>query len=282
MGPSASPAAFSFVHLTDMHLMAGGKWKDPWDGWEYDTEASLRRVIDAVNSLEPRPAFAVLGGDLASPDLLDPRRVWNPGEYEPSYRLLRELVRALPCPAHSILGNHDDRTAFDRVFAEGGARPEGPRDYAFDHQGWHFVMLESLVPGLAGGRLSASQLAWLRADLDAARGRPTLVFVHHPPWPVGLAWIDAARLENGDELMAVLGDHAAVRAVVSGHVHTDSLVQRDGLTLLTTPSTGVQLSKVSQTPKLLPGPPGFRLFRIQGDALTTRVFHLAEGGSSAL
>jgi hypothetical protein len=51
-------------------------------------------------------------------------------------------------------------------------------------------------------------------------------------------------------------------------------MQRDGLTVLTTPSTCVQLSKVSQTPRMFPGPPGFRLVQVKGLALSTRVFSL--------
>jgi len=64
--------------------MAGGKWKIPSGAWEFDTTASLQQVINAVNTLEPRPAFAVLGGDLVSPDLLERHRVWTPEEYESS------------------------------------------------------------------------------------------------------------------------------------------------------------------------------------------------------
>ena len=269
---------FSFVHLTDPHLIAGGGWHDPADGWTYDTNASLRRVIDAINGLERRPAFAVVSGDLVSPDLQDTTRAWRSEEYEPSYRLLRRLLLALPCPVHLTLGNHDDRTAFHRVF-EDGKPDDRAWYYAFDHQSWRFVVLETLLPGSSAGRLDPEQLAWLRADLAAHRDRPTLVFLHHPPWPVGLDWIDAIRLENGEELEAAIRAEPAVRWIVSGHVHVDAVVQRRGLTLITTPSTGVQLSRVSQTPKVLPGPPAFRVIEIEGDDLRTRMVPLVEGRS---
>jgi hypothetical protein len=44
--------------------------------------------------------------------------------------------------------------------------------------------------------------------------------------------------------------------------------------MLTTPSTCLQLSKVSQAVKMLPGPPGFRIVDVAGDQLSTRVVHL--------
>src|SRR5438034_4634356 len=61
---------FRFVHLTDTHIMAGGTWRIRGGDVEFDTDASLRRVVEVVRALDPAPAFAVLGGDLASPDIL--------------------------------------------------------------------------------------------------------------------------------------------------------------------------------------------------------------------
>jgi 3',5'-cyclic-AMP phosphodiesterase len=106
--------------------------------------------------------------------------------------------------------------------------------------------------------------------------------VHHHPWPLGLAWIDAMSLHNGEELMRLLETYPEVRWVICGHVHTDQVIQRNGVTVMTTPSTCVQVSKVSQTPKSFPGPPGFRLVQVKGLALSTRVFHLYGAGVAEL
>jgi 3',5'-cyclic-AMP phosphodiesterase len=278
----ATQADFSFVHLTDTHIMAGGKWKARSGAWEYDTTASLQQVINAVNILQPRPAFAVLGGDLASPDLLDHHRVWTPEEYESSYILLQELLHALPCPTYMLMGNHDNRIAFHRILGNAVSTLDAPHYYSFDYQRYHFVALDSQQPGAPGGYLDPAQLTWLRQDLETYRDQPTLVFVHHHPWPLGLAWIDTMPLHNGEELMRLLQMYPAVRWVICGHVHTDQVMQRDGITVMTTPSTCVQLSKVSQTPKILPGPPGFRLVQVKGLALSTRVFYLHGTDAEAL
>jgi len=71
--------------------------------------------------------------------------------------------------------------------------------------------------------LDAAQLAWLDRDLAAHRDRPTIVFVHHHPWPLGHAWMDTMPLRNGHELMTLLGRHAQVRWLIGGHVHSDYL-----------------------------------------------------------
>lgn len=271
---TAGPPGFRFVHLTDTHIMAGGAWRPSAGDFEFDTEASLRRVVEAVRALDPAPEFAVLGGDLASPDLLHRDRRLTPEEYEPSYRLLVDVLAGLPCPVHFLVGNHDDRVAFHRVLRTRPATPAAAHHYSFDHGGHHFVALDSQEPGQAGGFLEAAQLAWLRRDLVEHRGQPTIVLVHHHLWPLGLAWIDTMTLRNGDELTALLHEHRQVRWVLCGHVHLDQAIQRDGLTMLTTPSTCVQLSKVSQTARMLPGPPGFRVVDVADGVLSTCVLHL--------
>jgi Icc protein len=227
-----------------------------------------------VRGLDPAPDFAVLGGDLASPDLLDRTVVLTSVEYEPSYRLLQEILAELPCPLHVLPGNHDDRGAFNRVLLGGALVPGAPHCWSFDHGGYHFVGLDSLEPGCPHGYVDDGQLAWLDGDLERHGGQPTIVFVHHHPWPLGLAWIDGMRLRNGEELIATLRRHPRVRWLICGHVHLDQAIQCDGLTMLTTPSTCLQLSKVSQARKALPGPPGFRIVDVAGDRLSTRVVYL--------
>ena len=269
---------FRFVHLTDTHIMAGGTWKVRTGDFEFDTEASLRQVVQAIRTLDPVPDFAVLGGDLASPDILDRSRTLTAEEYEPSYGLLAEILAGLPCPVRLLVGNHDNRVALNRVLRPDTPTPDAPHYYAFDHEGYHFVALDSQEPGQAGGALDATQLGWLRDDLAQHREQPTIVFVHHHPWPLGLQWIDTMPLRNGDELIGALREHPDVRWIICGHVHLDQAIQRGGLTMLTTPSTCIQLSKVAQAGKMLPGPPAFRIVDVAGDALSTRVVHL-HGGS---
>jgi hypothetical protein len=95
--------------------------------------------------------------------------------------------------------------------------------------------------------------------------------------------MDAMNLRNGAELVEVLRQYPDVHWMISGHVHLDQEIQRDGLTMLTTPATcGLQVSKVSQTPKILPGPPGLRVVYIKGNEFSTRVLHLNGTGMAAL
>ncbi len=261
-----------FVHITDTHIMAGGKWPLRNSNMEFDTDASLCRVVETVRSLEPAPAFAVLGGDLASPDILYRDRTLTPADYAPSYARLKEILAGLPCRAHYLMGNHDNLEALNRAL-----RPEASADarcfYAFEDAGMHFVALDSHEPGHADGVLDMAQLAWLERDLSAHRDAPTIVFVHHHPWPLGHAWMDTMTLRNGPDLMSLLARHAQVRWLIGGHVHSEQMIQRGGLTFLTTPSTCIQLSKLGGPTHFDPGPPGFRVVDIEDGRLSTYVVY---------
>jgi 3',5'-cyclic-AMP phosphodiesterase len=270
---------FRFVHVTDTHIMAGGAWRLRGTDIDFDTDASLRRVVDVIRALDPAPAFAILGGDLASPDILHRDRTLTAAEYEPSYARLREILAGLPCPVHPLMGNHDQREAFNRVLR--AAAPDALCYYAFEHAGVHFVALDSHQPGRASGALDAAQLSWLERDLVEHRERLTIVFVHHHPWPLGLQWIDTMPLENGEALMTLLARHPQARWVIGGHVHLDQVIERGGLTFLTTPSTCVQLSKTLPGPAYGAEAPGFRVVDVADGRLSTRVIRVPGPGDFA-
>jgi len=263
---------FRFVHITDTHIMAGGAWRMRGTDVDFDTDASLRRVVDTVRRLDPAPAFAVLGGDLTSPDLLHRDRVLEPAEYASSYMRLKEILAGLPCPAHYLMGNHDNLEAFNRALRPQAAK-DAPAYYGFDHGGMHFVALDSHEPGHADGMLDAAQFAWLERDLAVHGGAPTIVFVHHHPWPLGHAWMDTMQLRNGADLMSLLGRHSEVRWLIGGHVHSEQVIQRGALTMLTTPSTCIQLAKVGGPVHFEPGPPGFRVVDVDDGRLSSYVVY---------
>lgn len=278
----AAQADFSFVHFTDTHVIADAILRPPDGAYELDTAATLQRVLDVIGAMQPQPAFAVIGGDLATPDLLDFGRKWTPEEYEPSYRLLQKQLKTLTCPTYMLMGNHDNRIAFRRVMQPDETASDAGHYYSFDHQGYHFIALDSLQPGEAGGNLEAKQLDWLRSDLTTHRGEPTVVFVHHHPWDIGLQWLDDMKLRNGDDLVEMLQGFPQVRWMICGHIHLDHVSQRGGLTMMSTPSTCFQLSKWSQTRKFVAAPPAFRLVQVKGPELSTRVLHLHGDGLESL
>jgi len=84
--------------------------------------------------------------------------------YEPTWGQFKDRTRFTP-------GNHDYEVE-DAYYAYTGADPY----YSFDHDGWHFVMLNSEIPA---GPFSA-QYAWLQQDLASNDARCTVAVWHRP------------------------------------------------------------------------------------------------------
>lgn len=70
------------------------------------------------------------------------------------------------------------------------------------------------------GALCQRRLAFLSDPLEAAPQRPTVVFMHHPPFDCGIRHMDRIRLiEGSTELAAILKRHPQVLGLWCGHNH---------------------------------------------------------------
>jgi acid phosphatase type 7 len=89
--------------------------------------------------------------------------------------------------------------------------PAGATYYSFDLGSWHFVSLDSDVSLSSTG----AQVSWLRTDLAANNGRPTLVYYHHPTWSSG----EHGSTGGQGALTTVLVGDIDVQVVLNGHDH---------------------------------------------------------------
>jgi Icc protein len=247
-----------FLHISDMHILGEeGRLQ-----YGVDTAAILRRAVPMMNALEPD--FVIVSGDLIS------------DESEDSYRRLQSLLKPVGAPIHCMMGNHDDRAAFRRVF-----RPEDPPTAepvceAFELEGIRFILLDSVLPGKVEGRLGEEQLRWLDAELAAHPDRPTWVFLHHHPLPVYIRWLDALGLQDPDAFLAVLARHPQVEVVGYGHVHQLRRWRYRGVLFASVPALAFQISPLHQEPNITQETPAFRRVEFSGDG-TRRWLHFLDG-----
>ncbi|KRE89804.1 hypothetical protein ASG89_34745 [Paenibacillus sp. Soil766] len=138
-----------FIHLTDIHISAPGK--KPLFGLEMSEK--LRAACAEIRTLEAKPSFVVISGDLT-----------HDGDLE-DYRFLKKLLDAeealLGIPIHVALGNHDFREPFREGYLEEEPSNESYY-YSFMADGLRIVMLNTQVPGTHNGRIDEVQLAWLK------------------------------------------------------------------------------------------------------------------------
>ena len=237
-----------FVHLSDLHILGESGRRQ----YGLDTAEILTRAVPLLQRLAPD--FIVASGDLIS------------DESEAAYRRLRQLLEPLRVPVHFLMGNHDDRCAFRRVFRPHETATAEPVTEAFEQGGRRFLLLDSGMPGKVEGALGAEQLAWLDTQLGARPDLPTWIFLHHQPLPIYIRWLDALGLTDGDAFLSVLTRHPQVEVVAYGHVHMARRWRYQGMLFLGVPALAFQFSSVRQDMAVAQEPPGFRLVEIADGA----------------
>lgn len=242
---------FKLLQITDPHLFGDESRRL----YGLNTAESLRLVLRAALA-EGRPDAILATGDIGDDCSAA------------AYGNFRRALDRLGVPVYCVAGNHDDPATMAGLLGDDGFQYCGCARLG----GWGLVMLDTHLPGEPGGRLSDAELARLDTDTRSFGGAPVLVGLHHPPVAVGSAWLDACGLENGAAFLAAIDRLAAVRTVVSGHVHQAFEVMRGGVRILTTPSTGAQFLPNTIRCVMDRRPPGYRWIDLHDDGtVATRV-----------
>jgi len=218
------------AQISDLHIKRPGALAYR----RVDTAAYLSRCVDALNALAPRPDAVIVTGDLV--DQGDPEQ----------YEHLKHLLAPLAMPYYLLVGNHDERAALRACFAERHELREGGDfvQYAFDVGALRVLALDSLVPGASHGDLCDTRLAWLAAQLDAARDKPVLVALHHPPFVSGIGHMDRVRLAPAaaKRLETLLARYPNVERVICGHVHRPMFIRFAGTIASAVPAPAHQVA----------------------------------------
>jgi 3',5'-cyclic-AMP phosphodiesterase len=160
----------------------------------------------------------------------------------PEYERFRDLLRPLTMPVYVIPGNHDNRVHLRDVFGTQGTKPmAGFVQYVVDEWPVRLIALDTNIPGQPGGYLCAERLRWLEERLAEAPARPTVIFLHHPPFPTGLPFFDHMGFEGAEAFGAIVARFPNVERVAAGHVHCAMQRRFAGTLAMTCPSTAHQL-----------------------------------------
>lgn len=226
----------NIIQISDTHIQS-----DPAATFdEVDTAASLTAVMTHIRQYE-RPDLMLLTGDLVhEPDNI-------------SYARLNQLLTPAQADIYAIPGNHDDPELMQATLSS-PVRHE--RDLAVDH--WRILLLNTWLEGEHAGHLPERELCWLEARLAEQPVINTLIALHHPPVSIGSSWMDAMGLRNADELLAILDQYSQVKCVIWGHIHQVFEAERDGMKLLSCPSTCVQFKPGSNSYAKDHRQPGYR------------------------
>ncbi len=235
--------SFEYLFLTDTHL-------EPELAAADGCAMAFRRAAGL------RADFAIQGGDHVFDALAVDRK-----RADALFDLYEHTEQALGLKVHHAIGNHDHFG----VFAKSGVGADapgygkrmfeervGPTYSSFDHEGYHFVILDSIevtADRSWEARVSAAQLAWLTADLEKlVKGTPVLVTTHVPLVTAFAAYAAPAgaggsgvtpvsahpqmQVANAYEVLPILEKHN-VLAVFQGHTHINEVVRFRGIPYVT-------------------------------------------------
>ncbi len=215
------------AQLTDLHVRAPNQLVNG----HIDTNGHARRAVNAVRKLKPRPDLILLTGDLTDCGLPE------------EYAHLREILSPLgEIPYYVIPGNHDRREPLRQAFADHAYLPAtGPLCYCHDEGPLRWIALDSTVEGEVWGEIDSAQLQWLSQLLHQDADHPTVLFLHHPPFQVGLP-MDEIYCQNGPILEKLLRGFGNIQRVMCGHVHRSVFTRFANTVGSIAPSTAHQVA----------------------------------------
>lgn len=191
-----------FIHLTDTHVIGGGRTL-----YGADPARRLQLAVQSINSEHGDAAFAIVTGDMTH---------WGDAD---AYAVFSEQIGHLKMPVHLMVGNHDDSTAFANVFPDTCRDPQSFVQYAFDTPFGRAICLDTKREGSHAGGYCERRLDWLQGQLTQTKDR-ILLFMHHPPFKVGIVAMDEIMMLDAEAFHDVIAPHKErIRHLFVGHVH---------------------------------------------------------------
>lgn len=226
---------FSVAFMTDIHLQP-----------ERNAVEGFTMALEAANDL--KPDFIMTGGDLVVDALA--------ADYERAsslFDLYNQVITTAAVPVYNTMGNHD----IFGIEGSGSADPSDPEYgekmytqrigesfYAFTHQGWKFMVLNSAEDNGEGsykGFIDPQQIDWIKQELMGTDRATPLVITTHIPFRSTLASIyldyggvdQASRfVTNAEEVLELFSGYN-LKLVLQGHHHFVEDDLADGIHFIT-------------------------------------------------
>lgn len=227
---------FRLIHLTDCHVDTKGI-----------AENGLRKALHKINALDIKPDFILNGGD-AIFDAMKATKADTKAQWDVWHSVLKNENSL---PMHACIGNHDiygwgsldNPTQSNIMSGKQWAMDElgmQKRYYSFDHNDWHFIVLDSVQFQDKGYvvKLDEEQWEWLENDLIASKGKYVCILSHvpllsfcHQLFKIGqdgkLITLPKGILMNSEplEIKNLIHQHPQVKLCIAGHLHMQEEIE---------------------------------------------------------
>ncbi|MDA7948050.1 MAG: phosphodiesterase [Hyphomicrobiaceae bacterium] len=218
------------IHITDFHLVPPGERL-----WGLDPCDRLDRCLNDIARWHGDADFCVMSGDLT-----------NRGS-QAAYGWIRERLEGFPLETILMIGNHDSRENFIAAFPETGTDRNGFVQSVRDTEHGVFLFLDTVKGPVSEGEYCEQRLAWFADELARVKGKPVWIFMHHPPFDVGISYMDRIKLEEPKKFADVLSAHGDVRHIFFGHIHRAAMLSWRGIPCTSLPGTNHQVPLISES-----------------------------------
>lgn len=255
------------IQVTDTHLVPPG---ESLHG--LDPRKRLDACIEDINVHHSDARVCIFTGDLT-----------HQGKVA-AYENLRECLANLSVPYHLMVGNHDHRENFWSVFPQ-APREDGFVQRAFDLPAGRFILLDTVEAGEKWGSFCERRAAWLRQQLDGAGDRAVYLFLHHPPFDIGIPSVDRIKLRDVKHLGDIIDQYRTIKYLFFGHVHRPVTGTWRGVPYCAFRGTNHQVAfdfvTVEQVPKSHE-PPAYAVIFVRAEELVVHFHDFLDGSALPL
>ncbi len=239
-----------FAQITDLHIKANRNFAYQ----KVDTASCLEAQIAHLNNFSPKLDLVLITGDNVDFGTIE------------EYELLKEFLGQLQIPFYLIPGNHDHRERMAQVFCDHHyLKTEiGFTCYSLEQFPLRLIGFDTTEIGSPHGVVCETRLQWLDQCLAKQPNKPTLIFMHHPPFDTGIGHMDAIRLKDSDGFFEVLKHHKQIVHVACGHIHRaiETMINGVPISIAPSPAHSVHLDLRKNAPSSFSmEPPATRIFR---------------------
>ena len=249
------------AHISDLHVMVEGELAYGI----VDTGPMVERAIAHLKQRSPNAV--VISGDLVHSVKIA------------EYKRLQEMLATLTMPVYLMPGNHDSRDLMRQVFTNHTYLPnQGVLQYTIEDYPMRLIMLDTNVPSEGRGELDEARLHWLDQQLAAHPHRPTLLFMHHPPFSTGITLMDGYGLTGCDKLAAIIKKYNCIERIGCGHIHRPIQTRWAGTLAYTVPSpvhqVSLELHSPAESATFILEPPAYQLHLWQNNKLVSHLQYI--------
>jgi 3',5'-cyclic-AMP phosphodiesterase len=210
-------------------------------------DESLVDVLNLINVQQNEIALVLATGDIA-----------NDASLSAYQRFFSTVSNQLKTPMAWLPGNHDDDHVMTLVLPES-------KHQSIEFDSWVILMLDSHVPNKVYGHFSQTELDFLSRALATHLDKYILICFHHQPVPIGSRWMDRYIIQNADVFWEIIRPYSNIKGVLWGHVHQEFDELRNGIRLLSTPSTCIQFAPNQINFMVEASMPGYRWLILNDD-----------------